>query len=327
MRILRLLALAAVVCSAEMAAAATTGARPLQSVKVTVLSTMLVGGAGDGEVGEWGFAALVEADGRKILFDTGARPETVLHNCTILKIDLSEITDVVLSHNHGDHTGGLETLRKAFARKNNAALTRVHVGRGIFWSRGYDAKGQPHNPMPMTKPAYEAIGGKFIEHDRAEEIFPGIWFTGPIPRVHPEKNFGVPAEARVQTPDGPQPDTIPEDSALVLETTKGLVVITGCGHAGVINTLTAARQIRPAKVHALIGGLHLLRADEKTLAWTGEEMKKAGVAHLLAGHCTGLEATYRLRTLAGLARETCVVAAVGASFDLAKGIDPLMLAK
>lgn len=302
-------------------------AAPLQSVKVTILSTMLVGGAGEGDRGEWGFSALVEADGRKLLFDTGAQPDTVLRNCEVLKIDLSDVTDVVLSHNHGDHTGGLLTLRKALAKKDHAALTRAHVGRGIFWSRGYDEQGEPHNPMPLTKPVYEAVGGKFIEHDRAEEIFPGIWFTGPIARPNPEKNYGVPETTRVQTPDGPQPDTIPEDSALVLETVKGLVVITGCGHAGVVNTLTAARQLKPAKVYALIGGLHLLRADEKTLAWTGEKMKEAGVAQLLAAHCTGLEATYRLRALAGLARETCVVAAVGASFDLAKGIDPLALAR
>jgi 7,8-dihydropterin-6-yl-methyl-4-(beta-D-ribofuranosyl)aminobenzene 5'-phosphate synthase len=161
-----------------------------------------------------------------------------------------------------------------------------------------------------------------------EEIFPGVWFTGPIARVFPEKNYGVPPTARVHTPDGPQPDFIPEDSALVLDTRRGLVVITGCGHAGVINTLTAARQmVRSAKVYALVGGLHLLTADEKTLAWTGEKMKEAGLVQLLAGHCTGLEATYRLRTLAGLSRQTCVVAAVGATFDLEQGINPLVLAR
>src|SRR5687768_18581751 len=80
----------------------------VKSLKVTVLSTML---AEEG-VGEWGFAALVEADGRRILFDTGLRPETVLQNARELGIDLSSVTDVVLSHHHGDHTGGLLTLRR-----------------------------------------------------------------------------------------------------------------------------------------------------------------------------------------------------------------------
>ncbi len=301
---------------------------PVTSVRVTILSTMLVGGAGNGEIGEWGFSALVEADGRKILFDTGFRPQTVLHNAAVLGIDLSAVTDVVLSHNHGDHTGGLLTLRREFARKNPAALSRVHVGRGIFWNRGFDKKGEPHNPMPARKPAYEATGGAFIEHGGPAEIAPGIWLTGPIARPHPERNFGVAPGTRVEAPDGARDDTIPEDCALVLDTTRGLVVITGCGHAGVVNTLTAARQlVRPTSVHALIGGIHLLTSDEKALTWTAGKFREFGVAHLFAAHCTGLEATYRLRTLAGLARETAVVAAVGATFDLTRGIDALILAR
>src|SRR5205814_6233262 len=84
------------------------------SLRVLVLSTMLA----DEGVGEWGYAALVEVDGHRILFDTGARPDTVLTNAKELGVDLSTITDVVLSHNHDDHTGGLLTLRRTFARKN-----------------------------------------------------------------------------------------------------------------------------------------------------------------------------------------------------------------
>src|SRR6185295_13501871 len=111
---------------------ATAQAGRVKSLKITVLSTMLADRKG---VGEWGFAALVEVDGRRILFDTGARPRTVLENAAELKVDLSTVTDVVLSHNHGDHTGGLLPLRSELARKNPAALSRAHVGAGIFWSR------------------------------------------------------------------------------------------------------------------------------------------------------------------------------------------------
>src|SRR5262245_38189059 len=83
-------------------------AEQVKSLKVTVLSTMLADRVG---VGEWGFAALLEADGRCLLIDTGARPETVLHNAAELDIDLSPVTDVVITHNHDDHTGGLLVLR------------------------------------------------------------------------------------------------------------------------------------------------------------------------------------------------------------------------
>ena len=100
-------------------------------MKVTVLSTMLAGDLGRG-IGEWGFAALLEVDGRRLLLDTGERPETVLRNAGELGIDLSDVTDLVITHNHGDHTGGLVTLRRELAKKNARALARAHVARGIF---------------------------------------------------------------------------------------------------------------------------------------------------------------------------------------------------
>src|SRR2546430_381988 len=99
--------------------AAANSPAELHALKVTILSTMLA----DQGLGEWGFSALVEADGHKILFDTGARPRTVLENAKELKIDLSDVQDVVLSHFHDDHTTGLMTLRREFAKANPAALS------------------------------------------------------------------------------------------------------------------------------------------------------------------------------------------------------------
>lgn len=300
---------------------------PVKSLRITVLSTMLAGDPLFKGIGEWGFAALVEVDGHRILFDSGLRPETVLHNARELGLDLSDITDVVLSHNHPDHTGGLLTLRRALAEKNPAALTRIHVGTGIFWDRGTNTAGKSLNPMMALKPAYEAAGGTFIEHDRPVELAPGVWFTGPVPRPYPERYWG--SGVRVHTPAGWTEDNIPEDSALVIDTARGLVVLTGCGHAGPVNILAYARDtVRPAaSVHALIGGLHLLHADEKALAWTADKFREFGVANLLATHCTGIEATYRLRELAGLKRENAAVGAVGATFDLVHGMDPLQLGR
>src|SRR5260370_1955347 len=107
----------------------------VKSFKSRVLSTMLTADEG---IGEWGFSALVEVDGRRILFDTGARPDTVLNNAKDLGVDLTNITDVILSHNHRDHTGGLMTLRTAMLEKNPAALSRAHVGQGLFAVRRLD---------------------------------------------------------------------------------------------------------------------------------------------------------------------------------------------
>ena len=102
-------------------------------------------------VGEWGFAALIEADGHRLLFDTGARPHTVLENAEELGIDLSSIETVILSHNHWDHTGGLVTLRRELKSKNPAALRQTHVGDGIFLPRKLD-------PEAVRRPGMENEG-------------------------------------------------------------------------------------------------------------------------------------------------------------------------
>src|SRR4029450_52804 len=159
----------------------------VRSVRVTVLSTMLATRG----LGEWGFAALVEADGRRILFDTGARPETVLSNAREMRIDLSGVTDVILSHNHDDHTGGLLTLRRAMLRKNPQALSRTHVAKGIFLNRREGDSPRESNPMIATGSEYRAMGGRFAEYDKPVELYPGVWLTGPVPRKYPERNWSV----------------------------------------------------------------------------------------------------------------------------------------
>lgn len=295
----------------------------VRSLRVTVLSTMLTDFHG---VGEWGFAALVEVDGRRLLFDTGARPQTVLDNARELGLDLSGVTDLVLSHHHGDHTGGLIALREALSKQNPAALSRAHVGDGIFLSRPSPEDGQETNPMIARRAAYEAVGGRFLIHGRPAEIVPGVWLTGPVPRPHPERLW--PHSARLQTPQGVVEDSIPEDAALIIDTPEGLVVITGCGHAGIINTIEYARTtVRQAPAYAVIGGLHLFRADDETMEWTATKLRDFGLAHLLGAHCTGIEAVFRIRQRAGLTRKTAVVGAIGSSFSLDGGIDPLELAR
>jgi len=294
------------------------------SVKVTVLSTMLVGNAAAG-VGEWGFAAVLEVDGQRLLIDTGARAETVLDNAAELKVDLSSITDLVITHNHSDHTGGLLVLRRELAKKNPKALSRVHVPSGIFYPRpGPD--GREGNGLLPLKAQYEAAGGTFVEHAGPSVLMPGVTMLGPVPRVHPERNWSV--RGRVQTPGGLVEDNVPEDTSVVIETAEGLVLISGCGHAGIVNSMEHARKaVKAAPVVAAIGGFHLFAASDETLSWTAGKLKEFGVQHLLGAHCTGIEAVYRLRQLAGLTRQTAVVGAVGASYTHGKGIDPTALAR
>ena len=294
----------------------------IHALKVTLLSTMLVGSTTG--LGEWGFSALIEADGHRILLDTGAHPDTVLQNAHDLKIDLSDVKEVILTHNHWDHVSGLMTLRREMMKKNPSAFSVVHVARGIFYSR--PAPEGEDNRMIALKKEYEATGGKFIEHDEAAEIFPGAWLTGPVPRKYPERNWSV--SGKVQTPAGLVEDTIPEDQSLVLNTAEGLVVVTGCGHAGIVNILTFARHEFPNEpVEAVIGGLHLFPATDEQLDWTADKMKEFKVQNLMGAHCTGIEAVYRIRQKLGLPRASAVVSSVGSSFVLGEGIHPGPLAK
>ncbi len=298
-------------------------AQQAQAVKVTVLSTMLAGNRGGG-IGEWGFAALLEVDGRRLLIDTGERPETVMRNAAELGIDLSDVSDLVMTHNHGDHTAGLLTLRRELARKNPRAMSRVHVTKGIFYSRPGPGGTEGNGLLPI-KAAYEATGGVFIEHEGPARLLPAVWLTGSVPRPYPERNWG--ATGRVQTPVGLVEDTVPEDASIIVDTPEGLILVSGCGHAGIINTIEHSRKIvRAAPLLAAVGGFHLFAATDANLEWTAGKLREFGLRHLLGAHCTGIEAVYRIRSLVGLTRQTAVVGAVGSSFTLGKGISALSLA-
>lgn len=292
--------------------------QPVSSLKVTTLSTMLANLKG---IGEWGYSALIEVNGRKILFDTGARPETVLRNAMELELDLSDVTDVFISHNHWDHTGGLLTLRKELKKKNPKALSRIHVGAGIFSQRA-----DSENEILEIKKALEADGVEILVYTEQKELYPGIWITGPIERIHEERNWS--GSGKIVTEEGTIEDNIPEDQSLVVETENGFVLISGCGHAGMVNTLDHIRtHIYDEKVFAAIGGFHLLSASDAQLKWTADKLKQFGVTNIVGSHCTGVNALYSLRELLGLTRNQAVVGSVGDRFDLEGGIMPGPIAR
>ncbi len=306
----------------------------VSEVKITTLSTMLTEFHG---VGEWGYAALIEANGQTILFDTGARPNTVLENARELGLDLSTVDTVILSHHHWDHTGGLVNLRNAFRKTNPTALQNVHVGAGIFLNRSIDQEavarivggGPPKEflvDMLDVRDEFEALGGRFTVHDEPHELYPGIWVTGPIPRIHEELNW-TPFN-RIERDGSLEEDTIPEAQALAIDTPEGLVVVSGCGHAGIVNTMEYARRITGDKpILAVIGGFHMLSLTDEKVAWTGAKMHQFGVQHVVGAHCTGINAVAGLREAGHLDRGTAVVGAVGSTFTVSDGIKPGFLTR
>jgi 7,8-dihydropterin-6-yl-methyl-4-(beta-D-ribofuranosyl)aminobenzene 5'-phosphate synthase len=289
----------------------------VKKLKITILSTML----SQRGIGEWGFSALVEADSIKILFDAGGREKTVLENCKEMNIDLSKVPTLILSHNHADHTIGWLPLRNSVRAVDPHALSMTHVGKGLFDTR-ITATGDENNSRQKDSLRYTQTGGQIKVHNSFTEIYPGIFLTGPVPRKYPEKNYtlGGRVVRKKDATGNIVDDIVPEDMSLVIQTEKGLVVLSGCGHSGMINTIEYAQQsLQKQPLLAAIGGFHLLENTDEQIKWTSEQLKKTGLQYFMGAHCTGIEPVYQIREWLGLKRGECIVGSVGAVFDLEKG--------
>jgi 7,8-dihydropterin-6-yl-methyl-4-(beta-D-ribofuranosyl)aminobenzene 5'-phosphate synthase len=283
----------------------------IKDFKITILSTML----SDSHIGEWGFSALIEADGKMILFDAGSKENTVLQNAKELNINLDNIDNIYLSHNHKDHTGGLITLKKEYPN----SFKNAHVGEGIFYSRPNSEVDD--NYILSNKNTLENLGIKFISHKNPTQLIPGLWTTGQVPRKYDEKNWsGV--STMIDSKGNIVEDIIPEDQSLFFDTENGIVLISGCGHAGLANTLDYVQNIIPGRpIYKIIGGFHLLKLNNDKLEWTAGKMREAGVNYFVGAHCTGLNSTSSIRNFLGLTSVSALVGSVGTVIT-AKGIFP-----
>ena len=283
----------------------------IEDFKITILSTML----SDTHIGEWGFSAIIEADGQRVLFDTGSREKTVLQNASELNINLDNIDNVFLSHNHKDHTGGLITLRKNFPN----SFSNAHIGEGIFYSSP-NSNGTSHYIL-KNKNSLESLGIRFITHINPSQIMEGLWTTGQIRRKYDEKNWSELGKM-INSKGELVEDTIPEDQSLFFDTENGIVLISGCGHAGLVNTLNYVKNIIPNRpIYKIIGGFHLLNLKQDKLEWTAQKMKEFGVKYFVGAHCTGLNSTYSIRNFMNLSSEKAIVGSVG-TYITKEGIFP-----
>ena len=247
-----------------------------------------------GYMPEFGLSLFLETNGRRILFDTGAG-EALIPNAARMGLDLNSATDIVLSHGHYDHTGGLAEL-------DPPPRTPVYVGRGIMepcWSLHND--GTKHEiTMP---PESQSVLAKCQVHeiDAFTGIYPGTFLTGLIPRESGEDCGGHFFSDEACT----MPNLIPEEQAFLLASG---VLITGCCHAGIINTVEACRKARTdIAIRTIIGGLHLRHASEERLERTAAYLASLGLERLVLMHCTGENATEYLRS-----RLSCEVATLPA---------------
>ena len=246
----------------------------------------------------------------------------MLDNARALGIDLSVAEDLILSHHHADHTGGVETLRRELTKRNPKALSRIHVADGFFASRP-GKEGSERNPMVTLRRAIEDTGATFIIHTQATEIAPQVWVTGPVPRHHDEKNYPQGPEWMMQQADQTVPDIIPESQSLVIVTPEGPIMISGCGHAGLVNTLEHIQaKISKQSPQAAIGGFHLFAASDEVLDWTSTQLSQMELGYFVGSHCTGFESVYHIREHAKLDRAHALVGAIGTRYISGQGILP-----
>jgi len=236
---------------------------------------------------EWGLSILVETDDQKILLDTCAG-DTVPHNASVLRVDLSTIDRIVLSHGHYDHTGG---LRGVLAETGAVEV----VAHPDIWGAKYGVFGERkrYNGIPFVREELESLGASFTLSRDPVWITGDIVTTGEIPMVTEYEQI----DSRLYVDVGGElvPDQLLDDRALIIKTELGLVVVLGCAHRGMVNTLYHAREITGIElIHTVVGGTHLISASEERISRTVEALRELGVQRLGVSHCTGLPAASKL---------------------------------
>jgi len=252
-------------------------------IKITTLSENT---ASYGFFAEWGLSILVEVEGKRILMDTGLSTSTV-HNARALGIDLSGIDRIVLSHGHADHTGGLREVLKLTGEVEIIAHPDIWAPK---YTRRDGGGKEQYIGIPYPEDELESLGARFNLTGEPVRISENIVTTGEIPMVTDYEE--IESNLFVKEKDVLLPDPLADDLALAINTDFGLVVIAGCAHRGIVNTLRRAREITGNElVYAAIGGTHLFRSSRERVDKTIADLKAMGIQRLGVSHCTGYRAS------------------------------------
>lgn len=251
------------------------------AIQITTLSENTAGRAG--LLAEWGLSILIETDDCTVLFDTGAGLSAA-YNALALGVNLSRIDKIVFSHGHFDHTGGLPHVLRMMKRDVEI------IAHPEIWAPKY--AGRPERKtryigVPFAREAAESLGASFKLVEDPVWVSKNVVTSGEIPMLTDYETIDPMLYVKVQ--DEFKPDPLRDDQAVFLKSERGLIILLGCAHRGVINTITHAQKLTGVEqVYAVIGGTHLISASPQRLEATIGELSGLGIQRLGVSHCTGL---------------------------------------
>lgn len=257
----------------------------MTQLRITVLVENTAHGAG--LLGEHGLAYWIEWDGHQVLFDTG-QGFVLESNAQKLGIPFRSPDAIVLSHGHYDHTGGLGVLRP------QETSAEVHVHPAAFaakYARNPNGTSRSIGMPEASRELLRQLGNRVVASESPSTVFDRLMVTGSVPRTSGFEDTGGPFFLDAACS---QPDPLDDDQSVFFDTPQGLVVVLGCAHSGVINTLRYVASLAGRPIHTVMGGMHLGGASAERIAQTEEAFRQLDVQCLAPCHCTGASATAAL---------------------------------
>jgi 7,8-dihydropterin-6-yl-methyl-4-(beta-D-ribofuranosyl)aminobenzene 5'-phosphate synthase len=256
--------------------------------RITILCENLVGKRVGS--GEHGFSAFIEMSQGNYLFDTGGG-HSIVANSLDLDKDVRTVRKIFLSHGHYDHTGGLPEILRLKGKVDVHAHPHVFLDRiAILKENGNETK--RFVGIPYKKGYLESLGANFVFNNAFAEVEKGMYLTGEVPRKTPFEKHDPKLFSEI---DGKTTqDIFLDDQSLILDTNKGIVLILGCAHSGMINIIHhVIGKMGKDKFYAILGGTHLDFLTSKQLEESIKSLKKMEIEKIGVSHCTGMRAAFR----------------------------------